>query len=87
MKTFGVLALVAFAGLVLAGVFLSSDAALALGFGWLSFLWRVVPRMTVDGPSVMAGGAAIALFATGVHIIGRRRRRQAPALPGTGTPP
>ena len=87
MKTFGVLALVALVGLVLAGVFLSSDAALALGFGWLSFLWRVVPRMTVDWPSVMAGGAAIALFATGVHIIGRRRRRQAPALPGTGTPP
>src|SRR5206468_3147156 len=44
-------------------------------FGWLFFLARVLPRMTVDAPSVAVGGVAVLLFTAGVHLIGRAWRQ------------
>ena len=83
MKTLGILSLGAFVTLVLLASFVSADASVNLVFGWITFLWRVVPRMTCDWPSVAVGGAAITLFAAGVHAIGRRARRPDSAQPTT----
>ena len=51
-------------------------APLALAFGWIPFLFRVLPRITVDWGSVAVGGVAVVLFCGGIHWIGRAWRRQ-----------
>lgn len=40
-------------------------------FGWFRFPAAVLPRVTVDSPSVIAGIIAFAMFAFGVHHTGR----------------
>lgn len=42
-------------------------------FGWVEFLWRVVPQVAPDWPSVAVGVGAFALFAGGVHLFARAR--------------
>ncbi len=42
-----------------------------LAFGWLFFLPRAIPRMTVDVPSVVAGCIAFAGFICCTHLTGR----------------
>jgi hypothetical protein len=52
------------------------DAILALLFGWVQYLYRVFPRITVDRGSGAVGAAAIVLFTAGVHAAGRSWRRR-----------
>lgn len=54
-----------------------SPVTRSLLFGWILFLYRTLPRMTVDGPSVFAGCLAVVLFTAGVHVAGRAWRRNA----------
>jgi hypothetical protein len=42
-------------------------------FGWVEFLWRVVPQVAPDWPSVAVGVGAFALFGGGVHLFARAR--------------
>ncbi len=46
-----------------------SEPARALLFGWVFFLWRVLPRMKVNWGTIAVSGTALALFAGGVHWI------------------
>src|SRR5262249_17442122 len=69
-------------GVILVGVFGSFEAGAALAFGWAAYLIRVVPRITVDWPSVGVGLAAIVLFTGGFHFVGRSwRKAGAPEAP------
>ncbi len=81
MKKF--VALVLVVSLVGLGVAGTIEAPFTLLFGWISFLWRVLPKVTVDEPSVGVGCAALVLFAAGVHWAGRswQRRQIDPAGP------
>ena len=63
------------------------QAAVALVFGWLSFLWRVIPQMTVYWPSVAVGLAALVLLVAGVHWGARTWRRNRGAEQGQRSPP
>jgi prepilin-type processing-associated H-X9-DG protein len=47
----------------------------ALLFGWAAFLYRVLPRVTPDGGSLVVGVVAVLLFTVGIHAAGRRWRR------------
>lgn len=51
------------------------EAAITLVVGWIAFLGRVIPRMTVYWPSVVVGGAALVLFAASVQWIGSSVRQ------------
>ncbi|HUG91206.1 MAG TPA: DUF1559 domain-containing protein [Planctomycetaceae bacterium] len=66
--------------LVLVSVF---EPARVLAFGWVQFLARVLPRMTVFWPSILAGGLALVLLLIGIHVSGRRflRKRDAADAP------
>lgn len=55
----------------------SFQLTLSVVFGWIVFLYHTLPRMTVDGPSVFVGFAALLLFTGGVHAAGRAWRRSA----------
>jgi Protein of unknown function (DUF1559) len=61
--------------LVVLAVLLTVEGALALVFGWVFFLVRMVPRMAPDWPSLAVGAAAVGLFAAGAHWAGRAWRR------------
>jgi prepilin-type processing-associated H-X9-DG protein len=54
---------------------------LSLAFGWIVFLYHTLPRVTLDGPSVLVGCVALLLFTGGVHAAGRAWRRSAPEEP------
>jgi hypothetical protein len=60
---------------VVIGVTLSTEAAFALVFGWISFLGRAMQRVRVDLPAVALGAVALVLFTVGVHWVGRAWRR------------
>jgi hypothetical protein len=71
---------IVFAGcLIVLGIGLSWEAPLAIVFGWIPFLMRVLPRATVDWPSVVLACVCFVLFAAGLHGLGRawQRRYQA----------
>jgi hypothetical protein len=53
----------------------------ALLIGWIQYLARVLPRMTVDRGTVVVGTVAFVLFAAGVHWIGRSWRPRTAAAP------
>jgi prepilin-type processing-associated H-X9-DG protein len=53
----------------------------ALLFGWVAFLARVLPRMTVDVGTVVVGLAALVLFTAGVHVATRSWWRGATSVP------
>jgi prepilin-type processing-associated H-X9-DG protein len=80
VKTFLVLLSIVVLLLMASCVLLSGEAPVALAFGWIVFPIRVLPRVTVDWPSVILGAAAVVLFALGVHWIGRSWRRSRPAV-------
>jgi hypothetical protein len=40
-----------------------------LAFGWIAFLWRVVPQMNPDWSGVALFGIALALFTGGLHAL------------------
>lgn len=46
-----------------------SELARALLFGWVFFLWRVLPRMRVNWGTIAVSGTALVLFAIGIHWI------------------
>ncbi len=50
-----------------AGFFLPLDLAIALTFGWIWYLGRVVPEVSVDWGAVAFSLAGLALFAAGLH--------------------
>jgi hypothetical protein len=52
----------------------SAEGAFTLLFGWVPFLWNVVPQTAPDWPSVGVGVAAFGLFAVGLHLFARARR-------------
>ncbi|CAN5477529.1 hypothetical protein BH11PLA2_BH11PLA2_17180 [soil metagenome] len=66
------LAMIAVAAVVL----LTVDGALMIVYGWVPFLARVIPQVTVDLPSAIVGVTAFTLFLAGVHLTGRRIRPQ-----------
>jgi prepilin-type processing-associated H-X9-DG protein len=60
----------AIAGLVLLdclGLGVLIDFALTLAFGWVVYLWRVIPRVTIDWGGVAMGLVCLILFAVGSH--------------------
>lgn len=69
--------------LALFGAATTYSAPFVLLFGWAGFLWRILPKVSVDGPSVVVGCAALVLFAGGVHWAGRSWLRAVPAATGT----
>ena len=62
------------ASFAIVAAIVSFDAAAIIIYGWIPFLCRVVPQVTVDGPSAIVGVMAFALFFFGVHLAGRRLR-------------
>jgi hypothetical protein len=56
---------------VVAAVFLTLEGAFALCFGWIVFLWQVLPRVALNLPSLTVAATALLAFAIGVHFIGR----------------
>lgn len=52
----------------------SFEGGVAVVFGWISFLGRVVPRVSLDWPSIWVGVGAVALFTVGIHVFGRSWR-------------
>lgn len=56
---------------VLAGLLTAAEGSAIVLFGWGFFLARVGPQAAPDWPSVAVGVAASALFAVGVHRVGR----------------
>ncbi|HTU20635.1 MAG TPA: DUF1559 domain-containing protein [Gemmataceae bacterium] len=68
-------------GALLALFVWSAPVTLSLLFGWIVFLYHTLPRMTVDGPSVLVGCLALLLFIGGVHAAGRAWRRSVAEAP------
>jgi hypothetical protein len=69
-----VIVLAAVAGLVALWLRGTVEAPVMLIFGWVLFLYRVLPHMTVDGPSLVIGAAAVVVFGAGLHLAARRWR-------------
>jgi prepilin-type processing-associated H-X9-DG protein len=67
--------------LVLSGFLFGAEVPVTLLFGWISYLWRVVPRIRTDWPAVGVGAGAAVLFTLGVHWIGRSWRKAEPDAP------
>ncbi len=65
------LAFVALVAVSLIGIVVFGDLGAQFLFGWLTFPIALLPRITVDWPSVIAGTIAFATFAFGVHHTGR----------------
>ncbi|MFO0936173.1 MAG: DUF1559 domain-containing protein [Gemmataceae bacterium] len=61
--------------LTVLGFFLGIEGVLAVCFGWIPFLIRVIPQWTTDGPTLVVGVVAFVLFAGLVHRLGRASPR------------
>jgi hypothetical protein len=61
------------------------EGGVTLLVGWVPFLGRVLPQISVNWPSVAVGLVALALFAAGVHAVGStggsKRAGEHPAAP------
>jgi len=79
--------LVAIGFLVVVAAVLTIQAAFTLVFGWAPFIGRVLPQMTVDGPTVAVGAAATVLFAAVFHRVARTFRGIALAAPESAKRP
>jgi prepilin-type processing-associated H-X9-DG protein len=75
------LGLLAF-GFIAAAVFTTFEGGFAVLFGWMPFVARTLPRVSVDWPSVCLGAVAYALFVAGVHGIGLAWRKPRGSEPG-----
>lgn len=62
------------AGLVALALRGTVEAPVTLVFGWVPFVWRIAPRVSVDGPSLTIGAAALLVFGVGLHLAARRWR-------------
>lgn len=71
IRTVIVLALL-LGALIALGIALTWEAPIALVFGSVVYLFRVLPKVTVDWPSVAVGGVAALLFALGVQWLGKQ---------------
>jgi hypothetical protein len=67
------------AGFVVLGVATNYEVPLVLLLGWISFLARVLSRITWDWGTLAVSAAALVLFTAGVHFIGWSWRRRVPA--------
>lgn len=54
------------------------DSLFALAFGWVFFLYRVLPQIRVDWPAVITGFLVLAAFSVGLHFCLRRLASQIP---------
>jgi prepilin-type processing-associated H-X9-DG protein len=70
---------------VLAALMAAPDIAGALILGWLFFLGRVLPRISMDGAAIAVALAALLLFTTGIHWLGRQWHHRSSAQPESGT--
>lgn len=61
------LAAVAVITLIVVGSYATPEAAVALVFGWASFMARVLPQVRVYWPTIIMGVTAFALFTVGLH--------------------
>jgi hypothetical protein len=68
------------------GYLVTAEGAVAVVFGWVSFLRRVLPQMRVDAESAVTGTIALALFTTGVHWLGVSARRARASAEGPRRP-
>jgi hypothetical protein len=59
-------------GFVVASLCLTLEGALALYFGWIVYLYRVLPRVNLNLPTLVLGTVALIIFAIGIHAGGRR---------------
>jgi hypothetical protein len=50
---------------------LTFEGAIALFFGWIIFLWQVVPGVSVNWPTLLLGIGALVVFAVSLHLAGR----------------
>jgi hypothetical protein len=65
----------AVAGLVILSMWVTSEGVFALLFGWIGFLWRVIPKVQVNRESAAVGAIALVLFSAGVHGMARGAAR------------
>jgi hypothetical protein len=49
---------------------LASEVVRAVLLGWTAFLWNVLPRVSVDRPTLILAGVSFALFVLGIHGFG-----------------
>lgn len=54
------------------------DSLFALAFGWVFFLYRVLPQVRVNWPAVITGCLVLAAFSVGLHFCLRWLARQIP---------
>lgn len=55
-------------GLACLGFAVPLQAILLLAFGWILFLWNVLPQATVDASGAATGMVALALLVIGLHL-------------------
>lgn len=79
---YAIAAIIVVIGLVILAGYMTSEASIALVFGWFSFLQRVLPRMTVYWPSLVVSAVALILLTAGVHWLGASYFRYATARKG-----
>jgi hypothetical protein len=68
-------------GFVAASLWLTFEGALALYFGWVLYLYRVLPHVNVNVPTLLLGIVALLLFAFGTHLCGWAWMRRAASSP------
>ena len=76
---------VAIAMLIVVASYATWEAAVAIVFGWASFIARVLPQVRVYWPTIIMGVTAFSLFTVGLHwFLAQFRRAETPdgeALP------
>ncbi|MEQ9067445.1 MAG: DUF1559 domain-containing protein [Gimesia chilikensis] len=60
------------------GLFFLPQTVYALMIGWISYLWRVVPTLTLSISGTLWFLCTLSLFLIGVHLVGRKLYRGTP---------
>jgi hypothetical protein len=63
-------------GLVALGAATTAEVSWTLISGWVPYLYRVLPKVTIEWRAVAVGVAAVVLFTAGVHWLGRTAFRR-----------
>src|SRR4051812_26096782 len=75
--------------MILLGLFLGGspilDGTFIVLFGWVRFLWRVVPQVRPSSSAVVSGALCLFLLLGGLHLFLRWFARQ--MRPAEGAPP
>ncbi len=79
MKILAIIMVPCIIGLAVVG---TSEAPIAIIFGWIAFAGDVAPKLSVDWPTVAVAFAAVALFVAGVHWVARTWRLRQASEPG-----